>query len=100
MERYQLLFDDHGRLDRRAITGGMWLRVGTAAAFVFVGGLVALINGDTTVAQSLAMGLGGAAVCALAWRRAWTTLNGGNASVFRAGAATSPQGRPKAAEAL
>lgn len=76
MERYQLLFDERGRLDRKAVSGGLWLRVGSAATFVLAGGVVALFNGDIAPEPALAMALGGAVVCVLAWRRAWTVLSG------------------------
>jgi hypothetical protein len=74
MERYRLISDEHGRFDLNAFSGGMWLRVGTAAAFVLAGGGVAAFNGDATIAQALAMVFGGAAVCGFAWRRAWKVL--------------------------
>jgi hypothetical protein len=96
MERYQLMFDDRGRLDRNAVTGGMWLRVGTAAAFMLVGGITAAFNGEVTAAQAFAIALGCAAACALAWRRAWKVLNGADAASV-ASASQTPQSSPPAA---
>jgi hypothetical protein len=79
MEPNQLTFDERSRFDRKVVTAGLWLRVGTAAAFVVAGGVVAIFNGDVTPAQALAMALGGATVCAFAWRRAWRTMTAADA---------------------
>jgi hypothetical protein len=76
MERHQLWFDERGKLARKAVSGSLWLRVGSAATFVLAGGVVALFNGDIAPKPALAMALGGAVVCALALRRAWTVLGG------------------------
>jgi hypothetical protein len=99
MERYQLILDDQGRLDRNVASGGMWLRVGTVAAFAVVGGLVSVFNGDAPPAQAAAIALGGAAICVLAWRRAWTKLNAADAPPSNAPSASRIQrnSQPEAA---
>jgi hypothetical protein len=89
MERYQLSFGERGQLDRKVVSGGLWLRVGSAATFVLAGGVVALFSGDIGPTTALAMTLGGAAVCMLALRRAWTVLNS------EEGASRSPAATPE-----
>jgi hypothetical protein len=100
MERYQLIFDDQGRLDRNVASGGMWLRVGTAAAFAVVGGLVSAFNGEVSPAKAVAIAIGAAAICAFAWRRAWTRLNAGDPPVAPSAASAlriQQNSRPEAA---
>ena len=79
MEPNQLTFDERNKFDRNAVTGGLWLRVGTAAAFILAGGVAAAFKGDITPAQALTMVLSGATVCAFAWRRAWRILTAADA---------------------
>ena len=79
MEPKQLTYDERGKFDRNAVTSGLWLRVGTAAAFVLAGGVAAAFKGDITPTQALTIVLSGAAVCAFAWRRAWRILTAADA---------------------
>ena len=64
-----------GTESRRALlVASLWMRTGFVGATTLITGLILLFNGGATPMLATAVALGGGALAALAWRRAWAIL--------------------------